>query len=100
MKMSCSPERGLQFLVFSKKGQQLKYVGQERTHKPGTLRAIPSGVLNRLSKITSINPSIDAEAIDKIYPAHANSPRKAGLAPPIFPTMGYLWRNQYDNVNN
>ena len=88
MKMSWSPEGDLQFGVFRKKGQQLKYVGKESTHTPGTLRAIPSGVLNRLAKLTSKKPSIQAEAVDKIYPAHANALRKAGLAPPIFPTMG------------
>ena len=52
MKMSWFPEGDLQFGVFRKKGQYLKYVGKESTHTPGTLRAIPSGVLNRLAKIT------------------------------------------------
>ena len=42
MKMSWSPEGDLQFEVFKKKGQQLKYVVQESNHTPGTLRAIPS----------------------------------------------------------
>ena len=58
MKMSWSPEGGLQFGVFRKKGQQLKYVGKESTHTPGTLRAIPSGVFNCLAKLTSRKPSI------------------------------------------
>ena len=84
MKMSWSPERDLQFGVFRKKGQQLKYVGKESTHTPGTLRAIPSGVFNRLAKLTSRNPSIRAAAVESIYPAHANALRKAGLAPYFF----------------
>ena len=83
--MSWSPEGDLQFGVFRNKGQQLKYVGKESTHTPGTLRAIPSGVLNRLAKLTSRKPSIQAEAVDTIYPDHANALRKAGLAPPVFP---------------
>ena len=58
MKMSWSPEGDLQFGVFRKKGQQLKNVRQESTHTPGTLHAIPLGVLNRLSKLTSRNLSI------------------------------------------
>ena len=90
MKMSWSPERNLQFGVFRKKVQHLKYVRQESTHTPGTLRTIPSGVLNCLAKLTSRNPSIHAEAVDKIYPNHVNALCKAGLAPPIFPTMGDL----------
>ena len=53
MKMSWSPEGDLQFSVFRKKVQQLKYVGKECTHTPGTLRAIPSVLLNHLAKLTS-----------------------------------------------
>ena len=66
MKTSWYPEGDLKFGVLRKKGQKLKYVGQDSTHKPGTLRAIPSGVLNCLAKCTSRNPSIHAEAVDKI----------------------------------
>ena len=84
--MSCSPEGDLQFGVSRKKGQQLKYVGQESPHTPGTLRTIPSRVLNLLAKLTSRSPSIHAEAVDKIHPTHANALRKSGLAPPVFPT--------------
>ena len=98
MKMSWSPEGGLQFGVFRKKGQQLKYVGTESTHTPNTLRAIPSGVFNRLAKLTSSKPSIRVSAVDTIYPAHANALLKAGLAPPVFPTMGELWGKQYEKL--
>ena len=100
MKMSWSPEGDMQFGVFREMGQQLKYVGQESTHTPITLRVIPSGVLNRLAKLTSRNPSIHVEAVDKIYPVRANAFCKAGLAPPGFPTMGDLWRNQDEKVDN
>ena len=99
MKMIWSPEGDLQFVVFSKNGQQLKYVGQESTHILGTLCAIPSGVLNCFSKLTSRNPSINSEVVDKIYPNHVNALCKAGLAPPNFPTMGYLWRKQDEKVD-
>ena len=98
MKMSWSSEGDLQFGVFRKKGQRLKYLGKESTHTPSTLRMIPSGVLNRLAKLTSRNPSIHAESVDKIYPTHANALRKASLAPPVFLTMGYLWRKQDEKV--
>ena len=91
MKMSWYPEGDLQFGVFRKKGQQFKYVGKESTHTPGTLRAIPSGVFNRLTKITSRKPSILAAAVDSIYWAHANALRTAGRSPLFFPTMRELW---------
>ena len=66
MKMSWSPEGDLQFGVFRKKGQQLKYVGKESTHRHGTLSAIPSGVFNHLVKLTSRKPSIQAAAVETI----------------------------------
>ena len=84
--------------MFGKKGQQLKYAEKESTHTPGTLRAIPSGVLNRLTKLTSIKPSIHSEGVDKNYPNHANALRKAGLAPPNFQTMGDLWSKQDEKM--
>ena len=99
MKISWSFEGDLQFGVFRKKGQQLKYVGKESTHTHGNLRAIPSGFLNRLDKLTSIKTSIYSEGVDKIYPNHTKALRKAGLAPPNFPTMGYLWSKQYEKID-
>ena len=89
IKMRWSPEGELQFGVFRSKGKQLKYFGKESTHTPGTLRAIPSVVLNCLAKFTSREPSIHSEGVDQIYPDHANTLRKAGLVPPNFPIMGY-----------
>ena len=86
------PWKGPVIWSIKEKRQQLKYVGKEITHTPGTLRAIPYGVLNRRDKLTSRNLSIHSEAVDKIYLAHTNSLRKAGLSPPVFPTMGDLWR--------
>ena len=76
----------------------MKNVGKESTHTPGTLRAIPSGVLNHLAKLTSRKPSIQAEAVDTIYPVHVNALCKAGLAPLVFPTMGELWEKQDEKV--
>ena len=96
MKMSWSLEGDLEFGVFRKNVQQLKYFGKESTHTPGTLREIPSGVLNRLAKLTSRKPSIHSEGVDKIYPDHANALRKGGLAPPNLLTMGDLWSKQYE----
>ena len=99
MKMSWSPEGVLQFGLFRKKGQQLKYVGKESTHKPGDLRAIPWGVLNRLAKLTSRKPSIHSEGVYKIHPDHANALCKAGLTLPNFPTMGDLWSKQDERLD-
>ena len=96
MKMKCTPEGELNFSVFRKAGHQLKYVGKESTHTPGTLRAIPLVVHNCLVKLTSQKSSLHSEGVDKVYPDHANALHKAGLAPPDFPKMGdarpAVWR--------
>ena len=85
--------------MFRKKVQQLKYAGKEINHTPDTLREIPSGVLNRISKTTSRKPSINSEGVDKIYPNHLNALRKAGLAPPNLPKMGDLWSKQDERAD-
>ena len=51
-------------------------------------------------QLTSINPSIHAEAVDKIYPDQTNALRKAGLEPYIFPTMEDLWIKQDEKMEN
>ena len=99
MKMRWTTEGELNFSVFRKSGQQLKYVGKESTHTPGTLRVIPSGVLNRLAKFTSRKPSLHSEEVDKVYPDHTNALRKAGLAPPDFRTMGDSWKMQDEKLD-
>ena len=86
--------------MFSRKGQQLKYVRKEITHTPGTLRAIPSVFMNRLAKITSQKPSPHYEEVDKVYPDHKNFLCEAGLTPPNFPTIGYLWKIQDEKLDN
>ena len=82
IKLISSPEGDQKFGVFRKKGQHLKYVRKESTHTPGSLCAIPLGVLNRLAKLTLKKPSIHSEGIEKILPNHARTLPKAGLAPP------------------
>ena len=73
MKMIWSPKGGLQ------KGS---------THTHGTLRVIPSGILNRLEKLTLHKPNFHSKKVDSFFPYHVNALREAGLAPPIFLTMG------------
>ena len=99
IKMSCSPEGDLNLGVFRKKGRKLNYVGMGRTHKPGNLRAIPSGVINCLGKLTSHKTSFHSERVDNVYPDHSNALCRAGLAPPIFPTMGELWKGQHEKTD-
>ena len=55
--------------------------------------------MNRLAKLASQKPSFLFKGVDKIYPDYMNALREAGLAPPNFPKMGDLWRNQDEKLD-
>ena len=69
------------------------------SHTPGTLRAIPSGFLKRLVKLTSLKPYFCSERVDSVYPDHVSALCKAGLSPPIFLERGELWKGQYEKTD-
>ena len=77
----------------------MKYVENNSTHTPSTLRAILSGFLNQVAKLITRKPSFHLDGIDKIYPNHANAILKAGLASPNFPSMGDVWSKQDERVD-
>jgi len=77
----------LKFQVHLKPNQVLKYLNSDSTHLPSVFRAIPSGVLSRLEKLTSKSKELDNITIDKIYPLHAEALKIAKLAPKKFPTF-------------
>ena len=78
-----------------KPNQKLKYLNADSTHLPSTFRAIPSGVLNRLSKLTSKIKLLGDVTIDTIYPHHAKALQTAGIAPKTFPTF-----KEIENLRN
>ena len=87
MEMYWNDRHDLKFQIYMKENQKLKYLNSDSTHMSSTFRAIPSGVLGRLSKLTSKNKKLDNTTIDKIYPLHADALKIAGIAPKIFPTF-------------
>ena len=90
MKMRWYPEGDLQFGVFRKKGQQLSYVRKESTHTPGSLRAFPSGVLNRLDKLTSRKTLINSERGKKNLPQLHKCYPQGGPRTSQFPDNGII----------
>ena len=79
--MTWYPKGDIQFGIFGKKGQTLKYVRKCSTHTPGTLYAIPSGVLKRLAKLTSQNPDLHYKLVESIYLYQAKEICGVVLAP-------------------
>ncbi len=87
MEMYWNERKELNFRVHMKPKQKLKYLNSDSTHMPSIFRAIPIGVLGRLSKLTSKNNKMDKTTIDKVYRNHANVLKVAGIAPKIFLTF-------------
>ena len=90
MEMYWTDRGDLNFQIHMKPNQKLKYLNSDSTHLPSTLRAIPAGVLDRLSKLTSKSKKLENVRIDKVYPKHAAALKIAGIAPDIFPTFSEL----------
>ena len=53
-----------------------------------TFSLIPSGVLNRLARLTTRMPENEHTPLDKLYPAHADALQRAGRAQKEYPTLG------------
>ena len=81
-------ERGeLKFQVHLKPTKKLKYLNADSTHLPSIFRAIPVGVINRLSKLTSMTKAHQITIIDEAYPHHSKVLQIAGISPEKFPTF-------------
>ena len=71
-----------------KENQELKYLNEGSAHTKATFKSIPSGVLRRLSVLTSLTPETENEPLNKLYPFHAAALEEAGLpTPKIYPTL-------------
>ena len=77
----------LKFQVHMKPNQNLKYLNSDITYMSSTFRAIPNGVLGRLSKLTSKSKKLDDTPINKVHPHHSKALQIAGIAPEKFPTF-------------
>ena len=90
MKMIWPLERYLRFGVFQRKGHKWKYSGSKTNYITDTLGKIPLGVINQISKLTSLTPKTDSERVKAIAPHHENFPHKVSISPYILPTIGKL----------
>ena len=59
MEMFWNPRGELRFQIHLKPNQKLQYLNSDSTHLPSTLKAIPVGVLQRLSKLTFASKKLD-----------------------------------------
>jgi hypothetical protein len=87
MKMSWSDEGALQFGVYMKPGQQLKYLNSASSHPPHCFKAITKGVYGRLASLTSLTSESRFKSIKDLYPNHHDALNHAGLSPKYVPTL-------------
>ena len=81
----------LQFGVHLKENQQLQYLNKGSSHTPACFRAIPQGVCNRLTKLTTVTEHNSKTPLDELYPDHFAALKQANLinkrSMPTMPTL-------------
>ena len=81
-------ESALEFRVHLKPNQQLKYLNRGSTHTSACFKAIPSGVIRRLTSLTSMTEENADKRINELYPEHAKALENAKLTTPEeYPTL-------------
>jgi hypothetical protein len=93
MEIYWSPQGNLQFRVYPKENQVLKYFKRGSTHADACFAAIPTGLMKRLASLGTRTEKSELTTMDELYPAHAKALKKANLAPDIFPTLGEILDN-------
>jgi hypothetical protein len=89
----------LRFPVHLKPNQHLKYLNRDSTHTTACFKAIPSGVYNRLAKLTTILPENAGLPIGTLYPKHHQQLQAAELVSKPIPTLEEEM-NKYREANN
>ena len=78
MKMAWN-ESNITYEVYFKENQRIKYLNKGSTHRETVFQAIPRGVFNRLSLLTTFNDSNRSKRVDEIYLIHAEALVLAGI---------------------
>ena len=81
VQMCWNAKGNLEFSVYQKPNQRLKYVGSDSTHTPATRRAIPNGVFQRLAKLMTETKELEKVPVNWKYPDHGGYLVDAGLRP-------------------
>ena len=89
MKLSWDEKNSLNFGVYLKPNQELKYLNKGSAHTPSCFKAITTGVIKRLTKLTTISESNKETPINEIYPLHFKALSEADLiGEQKIPTLG------------
>jgi hypothetical protein len=87
MELKWADDNSLKFQVHLKPNQQLKYLNKGSAHTNACFRAIPAGVYNSLTKLTSMDNANADKNLEEIYPDHFKALRNANLISDRVPTL-------------
>ena len=68
MKLLWSEEGNLQFQIYRKPNQQLRYLNKGSTHTKACFKAIPTGVFKRMAKLTTVTEDNADKSLRELYP--------------------------------
>ena len=71
--------RRILFNIHKNKNKLIKYINKQSTHTKSTFKAVPNGVSNMLSKLTSWKEENSKMRINERFPGHKMALTKAGI---------------------
>eukprot|EP00957_Ditylum_brightwellii_P105117 8012571-Ditylum_brightwellii.AAC.1 len=94
MNMMWDDQGFLQFRVYHKEWQAIKYVECSSCHRPCTFNSITPRVYLPLGRLTSKTVENGEKQLDKIYPEDAEALLAADLEPVEFLTLDKIWEKE------
>ena len=76
------------FEVYVKKNQKLKHLNKSSAHTAACYKAITSGIIKRLAKLTTVTNNNRDVLIHVLYLDHASALQVAKLSPENYPKLG------------
>ena len=100
MKLLWDIKGNLEFKVYRKKGQALKYDDKQSLHRQSVFKSISKEVFTHLIRLTSVTEESKNLTIDKVYPEHTKALQIAGLTTGKFPTLENLQLKEEERKNS
>eukprot|EP00957_Ditylum_brightwellii_P158441 12059390-Ditylum_brightwellii.AAC.1 len=86
----------LQFLVYSKENQTIKYVNKESYHRTSVFKLVPAGVFSWIGQLTLLTQENKNMPVTDLYPLHAAALNTAKLLTKKIPTVNELYQQEDD----
>eukprot|EP00957_Ditylum_brightwellii_P183509 13978648-Ditylum_brightwellii.AAC.1 len=88
----------LEFSVYNKENQTIKYTNSESCHRLEVFKAIPAGVFTCLGRLMLLAEENKNEKITNLYPDYVHALKMAGLIPKTVPTVQELYMQEKEKM--